>query len=210
MVRIMSCSRILLRASTSATNAPVIDAVRVPPSAWMTSQSSVMVRSPSCSIFVTARSDRPISRWISCVRPPTRPDDASRCVRVVVARGSMPYSAVTHPLPELRRKRRHAVLDAGRADHFRLARFHEDRSFRVDQIVRRDARGSKLFVEASVRSHGVVTVMYHCVLRTSDVSRSNGRRKSTWPASVSACLPPMRICTRSTDERLAVTALTIA
>ena len=103
MVRIMSCSRILLSASTRATNAPVIDAVRVPPSAWMTSQSSVMVRSPSCSIFVTARSDRPINRWISCVRPPTRPDDASRCVRVVVARGSIPYSAVTQPLPELRR-----------------------------------------------------------------------------------------------------------
>ena len=52
---------------------------------------------------VTARSDRPISRWISCVRPPTLPADASRWFRVVVARGSMPYSAVTQPLPELRR-----------------------------------------------------------------------------------------------------------
>ena len=52
---------------------------------------------------VTARSERPISRWISCVRPPTRPAEASRCVRVDVARGSMPYSAVTQPLPLLRR-----------------------------------------------------------------------------------------------------------
>src|SRR5688500_19099978 len=37
------------------------------------------------------------------VRPPTFPADASRVVRVDVARGSMPYSAVTHPLPLPRR-----------------------------------------------------------------------------------------------------------
>ena len=37
------------------------------------------------------------------MRPPTLPADASRCVRVDVARGSMPYSAVTQPLPVLRR-----------------------------------------------------------------------------------------------------------
>ena len=69
----------------------------------MTSQSIQIVRSPSAGRFVTERSDRPISRWISCVRPPTLPVDASRCVRVLVARGSMPYSAVTQPLPVLRR-----------------------------------------------------------------------------------------------------------
>ena len=49
-------------ASPMATNAPVMDAVRVPPSAWMTSQSRKMVRSPSLSMSVTARSERPISR----------------------------------------------------------------------------------------------------------------------------------------------------
>ncbi len=86
-----------------ATKPPVIDAVRVPPSAWMTSQSTQTVRSPSLSIATTERSERPISRWISCVRPPTLPADDSRCVRVVVARGSMPYSAVTQPLPCPRR-----------------------------------------------------------------------------------------------------------
>ncbi len=36
-------------ASARATYAPVIDAVRVPPSAWRTSQSSWMVFSPSAS-----------------------------------------------------------------------------------------------------------------------------------------------------------------
>jgi hypothetical protein len=39
-----------------------------------------------------------MSRWISWVRPPTEP--RSRRLRVCVARGSMAYSAVTHPRPE--------------------------------------------------------------------------------------------------------------
>jgi len=69
----------------------------------MTSQSSQTVRSPSSSSLITDRIDRPIRRWISIVRPPTLPDAASRFDRVDVARGSMPYSAVTQPLPVFRR-----------------------------------------------------------------------------------------------------------
>ena len=65
----------------------------------MTSQSIQIVRSPSSVSVMIDRSDRPMSRWISCVRPPTLPAVDSRVVRVVVARGSMPYSAVTQPLP---------------------------------------------------------------------------------------------------------------
>src|SRR5690349_14977337 len=99
----MASSRIRCSASTSATKPPVMDAVRVPPSAWMTSQSIQMVRSPSSLSLVIERRDRPIRRWISWVRPPTFPALASRWVRVEVARGSMPYSAVTHPFPVLRR-----------------------------------------------------------------------------------------------------------
>src|SRR6476659_5209591 len=102
-VLICPAERIFCSASTSATKPPVIEAVRVPPSAWMTSQSTQIVRSPSSLSFATERSDRPISRWISCVRPPTLPALASRWVRVEVARGSIPYSAVTQPLPWLRR-----------------------------------------------------------------------------------------------------------
>ena len=86
-----------------ATKAPVIDAVRVPPSACSTSQSSITVRSPSTVISTTARIERPISRWISCVPPEGRPLVTSRGVRLAVARGSMEYSAVTQPFPELRR-----------------------------------------------------------------------------------------------------------
>ncbi len=90
------------RARARATQAPVMEAVRVPPSAWRTSQSRMMVRSPRAFMSTTERRERPMRRWISWVRPPILPRSASRAVRVRVARGSMPYSAVTQPRPELR------------------------------------------------------------------------------------------------------------
>ena len=58
-----------------------------------------MVFSPKAFRSVTARKARPIRRWISWVRPPCRPWAASRRERLLVARGNMPYSAVTQPLP---------------------------------------------------------------------------------------------------------------
>ena len=87
-------------ARRAATNAPEIAAQRVPPSAWSTSQSSHTVRSPSASKSTTERSARPISRWISTVRPPARPRDTSRCTRSPVEAGSNEYSAVIQPRPE--------------------------------------------------------------------------------------------------------------
>ena len=95
----MSRASIHSRQSRSATQPPVIAAVRVPPSAWITSQSMTIWRSPSAGRSTTARSERPIRRWISSVRPDCLPCAASRRVRSLVARGSMPYSAVTQPLP---------------------------------------------------------------------------------------------------------------
>ena len=88
-----------VNASYAATMAPVIEAVRVPPSAWMTSQSRCRVRSPNACKSKAARSERPIRRWISCVRPDCLPRAASRSMRVCVERGSMPYSAVIQPWP---------------------------------------------------------------------------------------------------------------
>src|ERR1035437_689543 len=96
-------SRSCRKAIAIATKAPVTDAVRVPPSAWMTSQSMITVRSPSALISTAARMERPIRRWISCVRPEGRPLVTSRGVRLAVARGSIEYSAVTQPFPLLRR-----------------------------------------------------------------------------------------------------------
>ena len=51
---------------------------------------------------VTARSDRPMRRWISCVRPDGRPLATSRSLRSDVEPGSIEYSAVTQPLPRPR------------------------------------------------------------------------------------------------------------
>ena len=89
--------------AASPITAPVA-AVRVPPSACSTSQSRVMVRSPRACRSNTARRLRPIRRWISCVRPLCLPRAASRSLRACVARGNMPYSAVTQPWPLPRRK----------------------------------------------------------------------------------------------------------
>src|ERR1700710_1707514 len=80
-----------------------MEATRVPPSAWMTSQSRMMDRSPRASRSMMERRERPMRRWISWVRPLGLPLVTSRGVRVDVARGSMEYSAVTQPLPVLRR-----------------------------------------------------------------------------------------------------------
>src|ERR1043165_632274 len=88
---------IQLQASWSATQAPVMLAVRVPPSAVRTSQSTLIVNSPNAIVRIAARSERPMRRWISMVRPPA--PRRSRSVRSEVARGSMAYSAVTHPSP---------------------------------------------------------------------------------------------------------------
>src|SRR6478752_6961226 len=74
-------------------------AVRVPPSACRTSQSNTMVFSPRALVSMIERSERPIRREISCVRPPILPLTDSRSDRVLVARGSMAYSAVTQPRP---------------------------------------------------------------------------------------------------------------
>ena len=83
----------------------MIAAVRVPPSACSTSQSIAMVFSPSAARSMQARSERPTSRLISWVRPPTRPLTDSRSERSWVAAGSIAYSAVSQPSPEPLRQR---------------------------------------------------------------------------------------------------------
>ena len=90
-------------AKRNATKPPVILAVLVPPSAWITSQSTIILRSPSFSRSTTARNERPIKRWISIVRPVNFPFELSRRFRVLVALGSMLYSAVTQPVSLPRR-----------------------------------------------------------------------------------------------------------
>ena len=66
---------------------------------------------------MTARSERPTSREISWVRPPIRPLTDSRSVRVLVARGSIAYSAVTQPCPVPLRQRGTPSVKRRRAQH---------------------------------------------------------------------------------------------
>ena len=54
--------------ATSATKPPVIEAVRVPPSAWMTSQSIQIVRSPS-SFSCVDRAQRSADQPLDLLRP---------------------------------------------------------------------------------------------------------------------------------------------
>ena len=84
------------KASARAIHAPVIEAVRVPPSAWSTSQSIRAVTAPIASMSTAARSDLPIRRWISLVRPPLIEFLPTRWG---LEPGSIEYSAVIHPLP---------------------------------------------------------------------------------------------------------------
>ena len=71
-------------------------AVRVPPSAWITSQSSVICCSPSAE--VDHRAQRTTDQALDLHRAAALlAGEASRRVRSEVARGSMPYSAVTQP-----------------------------------------------------------------------------------------------------------------
>ena len=69
------------------------------------------------------------------VRPPTLPLDASRVERVVVARGSMPYSAVTQPLPVPRRNGGTRSSTLAVQITRRLADLDQDRAFGVEQVV---------------------------------------------------------------------------
>src|SRR3954454_16195859 len=69
---------------------------------------------------MTARSERPISRLISWVRPPIRPFTDSRSERVLVEAGSMAYSAVTQPRPEpFRQRGTPSVADAAQSTRVR-------------------------------------------------------------------------------------------
>ena len=72
-------------------------AVRVPPSACSTVQSSMIWRSPSFFRSMAARRPRPIRRLISCCRPPLIP--RFHGMRVGLDGGIIAYSLVTQPWP---------------------------------------------------------------------------------------------------------------
>ena len=103
----------------------------MPPSACSTSQSTQIVRSPSASKSTTPRSERPIRRWISTVRPSGRPlRDVAR-LALAGRRGQHPVLGRHPAAAPARHPARHALLDRGRADHARLAARDQRRAGRA-------------------------------------------------------------------------------
>ena len=119
------------RQSCSATQPPVIEAVRVPPSAWITSQSMVIWRSPSATRSTTVRSDRPIRRWISTGAAALlaggrlAPRALGGCARQHAVFGGDP--AATLPLEPGRQP----VLQRRRHQHMGVAELHEAGAFGI-------------------------------------------------------------------------------
>ena len=135
----------------------MIAAVRVPPSACRTSQSSTIVFSPSALVSMTARRLRPTSREISWVRPPIRPLTDSRSERVLVERGSMAYSAVTQPWPVPLRQRGTPSVKRGGAQHAGVAELDEHAALGVVQPAAGDAAPARSW--SGVRPSTRVAVM---------------------------------------------------
>ena len=132
-------------------------AVRVPPSACRTSQSTVRVRLAIALRSITARRLRPIRRWISELRPDGRPLLTSRRDRAVggarqhgVLGGDPALAAVDEPA-------RHLFLDAGRHQHAGVAHLDQRRALGELHRPGGDADGAELvlgpFVDAP---YGVV------------------------------------------------------
>ena len=144
------CAPSQVTASASATYAPVIAAVRVPPSACRTSQSSAMVFSPSALRSMHARSARPTSREISCVRPPTRPLTDSRSLRVLRRRRQHRVLGGQPAQPRALAPARHALGDARRAQHLRVAERDQHRACRVLLEAAGDRHGAELVVGSAV------------------------------------------------------------
>ena len=195
-------------ASTSATKPPVIDAVRVPPSAWMTSQSIQIVRSPS-SVSRVDRAQRAADQPLDLLRAAADLAGAGLALRAR-RRGARQHAVFGRDpaLAGVAQERRHAVLDARRADRRACGRPRSApslrRASRKPGVMRRRAQ---LSGGAPVDSRGhqsSFSVLTHFRFFAS------GCRRSTWPASVSTSLPSTRICTREIAGRFTVSALTIA
>ncbi len=142
--------------SASATQAPVIDAVRVPPSAWITSQSTVIWRSPSATRSTAARSERPIRRWISTVRPPCLPAEASRRVR---SSGGARQHAVFGGDPAAAlalQPGRQALFQRGGHQHMGVAEFHHAGTFGVFDHAALQRHGAQFIGRTAAWPHGKI------------------------------------------------------
>ena len=130
-------------------------AVRVPPSACSTSQSMRIEFSPRADRSIAARSERPMRREISCVRPPILPLD--RLAVVPGQRGARQHRVLRRDPAEAAAlaPARHALLHRGRAEHLGVAEADQRRPLGVLLPVPLDGDGTELIVGAGVGTwHG--------------------------------------------------------
>ena len=121
----------------------------------------VICRSPSFGRSTTARSDRPISRWISWVRPDTLPVEDSR---LRAGQGGARQHGVfrRHPAPPLAAQpRRRLVLERGRAQHMGVAEAHEARALGVARHPALEAHLAHFVGGAFGRTH--VNCLFLCL-----------------------------------------------
>ena len=132
-----------------------------------------------------------MSLWISWVRPEGAPFEASRCERVVVARGSIPYSAVTQPSPLPLRKGGTLLLDAHRADDPRVAELDEARAVGVLQVAGGEADRPEVEGGAAVAAHALLPLEHGGVDLLLEVSEpeAHGRAPSTAGAGWARSIP---------------------
>ena len=96
------------------------------------------MRSPSASRSITPRSERPIRRWISTVRPSGRPA-GDVALLALAGRGGQHPVLRRHPAAALAgHPARHALLRGGGADHARLAHRDQRRARRGAHEARLD------------------------------------------------------------------------
>ena len=100
-----------------------------------------MVRSPSSlQVKHGAQAERPMRRWISCVRPFCLPRAASRSLRVWVARAACRIRPSPSPSP-LPRLCGAPFFHRRGAQHLGVAKLDEHRAFGVHGVVAGDAHG---------------------------------------------------------------------
>ena len=127
----------------------------------------------------TARSDRPMRRWISWVRPDCLPAAASRRMRSADEPGSMPYSAVTQPLPlPFIQRGTSSSTDAVHSTTVPPAA-HEHRPAGLGGEVTLEGEGAQLVVLSAVSSHGrTLFARDHGCLTLPAPRKATGHRRS--------------------------------
>ena len=173
--------------SASATQAPVIEAVRVPPSAWSTSQSTVIWRSPSASRSSVARK-RAADQAL---------DFDGAAVLLAgggLAAGALQRGARQHavfggdPAAALALEpRRQAFFQRGRDQHMGVAEFHHAGAFGIFDDAAFQRHGAQFIRRTAAWPHGKSSEKSQEKWLVRGACRGgSGQRQGLWPPLVDA------------------------